>query len=178
DEAECLLNVLLNHTIDQDVDVPVTNNDIKAVLLDMFLGESDTFAVVIEWALSELMINPKAMQKLETEVRKQVGQNGRVDQNDLGQLHYLKLVIKETLRLHPPGPLLPSRQAREDTMIHGYQIPEKTRIIINVWVIARDHSKWVEPEKFIPESDYTKGLDFFMIPFGSGRRMCNLGLLF
>ncbi|CAN1192082.1 Cytochrome P450 71A1, partial [Linum perenne] len=161
DEAECLLNVLLNHTIDQDVDVPVTNNDIKAVLLDMFLGESDTFAVVIEWALSELMINPKAMQKLETE----------------------KLVIKETLRLHPPGPLLPSRQAREDTMIHGYQIPEKTRIIINVWVIARDHSKWVEPEKFIPErfmldGDYTKGLDFFMIPFGSGRRMCNLGLLF
>ncbi|CAN1192088.1 Cytochrome P450 71A1 [Linum perenne] len=135
----------------------------------MFLGESDTFAVVIEWALSELMINPKAMQKLETE-------------NDLGQLHYLKLVIKETLRLHPPGPLLPSRQAREDTMIHGYQIPEKTRIIINVWVIARDHSKWVEPEKFIPErfmlDDDHHGLDFFMIPFGSGRRMCNLGLLF
>ncbi|CAN1166933.1 Desmethyl-deoxy-podophyllotoxin synthase [Linum perenne] len=169
------VDVLLNHTVDQDVDVPVTNNDIKAVLL------SDTFAVVIEWALSELMKNPKAMQKLQTEIRKQVGQKGRVDQDDLGQLHYLKLVIKETFRLHPPGPLLAPRQAREDTMIHGYQIPEKTRIIINAWAIGRDHLNWAEPDKFDPErfmlddyatGDYTKGLDFSMIPFGSGRRMC------
>ncbi|CAN1809183.1 Desmethyl-deoxy-podophyllotoxin synthase [Linum perenne] len=159
DESEDLVDVLLDHIVDQDVEVPITNNDIKAVLLDMFLGGSDTFAVVIEWALSELMKNPKAMQKLQTE----------------------KLVIKETLRLHPPGPLLPPRQAREDTMVNGYQIPEKTRIIINAWAIARDHPNWVEPEKFVPErfmlddngsSDYTKGLDFSMIPFGSGRRMC------
>ncbi|CAN1809174.1 Desmethyl-deoxy-podophyllotoxin synthase [Linum perenne] len=168
DESEDLVDVLLDHIVDQDVEVPITNNDIKAVLL------SDTFAVVIEWALSELMKNPKAMQKLQTEIR-------RVDHDDLGQLHYLKLVIKETLRLHPPGPLLPPRQAREDTMVNGYQIPEKTRIIINAWAIARDHPNWVEPEKFVPErfmlddngsSDYTKGLDFSMIPFGSGRRMC------
>ncbi|CAN1809145.1 Desmethyl-deoxy-podophyllotoxin synthase [Linum perenne] len=166
DEGEGFLDVLLNHTVDQDVDVPVTNNDIKAVLL------SDTFAVVIEWALSELMKNPKAMQKLQTEIRKQVGQKGRVDQDDLGQLHYLKLVIKETFRLHPPGPLLAPRQAREDTMIHGYQIPEKTRIIINAWAIGRDHLNWAEPDKYYATGDYTKGLDFSMIPFGSGRRMC------
>ncbi|CAN1328846.1 Desmethyl-deoxy-podophyllotoxin synthase [Linum perenne] len=168
DESEDLVDVLLDHIVDQDVEVPITNNDIKAVLL------SDTFAVVIEWALSELMKNPKAMQKLQTEIR-------RVDHDDLGQLHYLKLVIKETLRLHPPGPLLPPRQAREDTMVNGYQIPEKTRIIINAWAIARDHPNWVEPDKFVPErfmlddhgnGDYTKGLDFSMIPFGSGRRMC------
>ncbi|CAN1328845.1 Desmethyl-deoxy-podophyllotoxin synthase [Linum perenne] len=181
DESEDLVDVLLDHIVDQDVEVPITNNDIKAVLLDMFLGGSDTFAVVIEWALSELMKNPKAMQKLQTEIRKEVGQKGRVDHDDLGQLHYLKLVIKETLRLHPPGPLLPPRQAREDTMVNGYQIPEKTRIIINAWAIARDHPNWVEPDKFVPErfmlddhgnGDYTKGLDFSMIPFGSGRRMC------
>ncbi|CAN1809153.1 Desmethyl-deoxy-podophyllotoxin synthase [Linum perenne] len=156
-EFDALLQTIIDDHIakrseNQDVDVPVTNNDIKAVLLDILLGGSDTFAVVIEWALSELMKNPKAMQKLQTEIRKQVGQKGRVDQDDLGQLHYLKLVIKETFRLHPPGPLLAPRQAREDTMIHGYQIPEKTRIIINAWAI--------------------EGLDFSMIPFGSGRRMC------
>ncbi|CAN1809176.1 Desmethyl-deoxy-podophyllotoxin synthase [Linum perenne] len=157
-EFDALLQTIINDRIAKRSEkkkkkVPITNNDIKAVLLDMFLGGSDTFAVVIEWALSELMKNPKAMQKLQTEIRKQVGQKGRVDHDDLGQLHYLKLVIKETLRLHPPGPLLPPRQAREDTMVNGYQIPEKTRIIINA-------------------SDYTKGLDFSMIPFGSGRRMC------
>ncbi|CAN1328839.1 Desmethyl-deoxy-podophyllotoxin synthase [Linum perenne] len=156
-EFDALLQTIINDRIAKRSEkkkkkVPITNNDIKAVLLDMFLGGSDTFAVVIEWALSELMKNPKAMQKLQTEIRKEVGQKGRVDHDDLGQLHYLKLVIKETLRLHPPGPLLPPRQAREDTMVNGYQIPEKTRIIINAWAIAR--------------------LDFSMIPFGSGRRMC------
>ncbi|CAN1328837.1 Desmethyl-deoxy-podophyllotoxin synthase [Linum perenne] len=157
-EFDALLQTIINDRIAKRSEkkkkkVPITNNDIKAVLLDMFLGGSDTFAVVIEWALSELMKNPKAMQKLQTEIRKEVGQKGRVDHDDLGQLHYLKLVIKETLRLHPPGPLLPPRQAREDTMVNGYQIPEKTRII---------HGN----------GDYTKGLDFSMIPFGSGRRMC------
>ncbi|CAN1328832.1 Desmethyl-deoxy-podophyllotoxin synthase [Linum perenne] len=172
DESEDLVDVLLDHIVDQDVEVPITNNDIKAVLLDMFLGGSDTFAVVIEWALSELMKNPKAMQKLQTEIRKEVGQKGRVDHDDLGQLHYLKLVIKETLRLHPPGPLLPPRQAREDTMVNGYQIPEKTRIIINAWAIARDHPNWVEPDKFVPERFMLDDHDFSMIPFGSGRRMC------
>ncbi|CAN0880823.1 Desmethyl-deoxy-podophyllotoxin synthase, partial [Linum grandiflorum] len=121
--------------------IPVTNNDIKAVLLDILIAGSDTSSSTIEWVLAEL-------------------------------------VIKETLRLHPPGPLLGPREAREAAVIHGYQIPAKTRIIINAWAIARDQHNWREPEKFLPErfvnvpssiTDYTKGLDFSLIPFGSGR---------
>ncbi|CAN1168228.1 Desmethyl-deoxy-podophyllotoxin synthase [Linum perenne] len=176
-----LVDVLLNHTVDQDLEIPITNRDIKAVLLDIFLAGSDTPSIAIEWALSELMRNSQALEKAQREVRKQVGKKGRIDHEDLGQLHYLKLVIKEALRLHPPAPLLAPREAREAAVIHGYQIPEKTRIIINAWAIARDHRNWVEPDSFFPErfmlddqgrGDYLKGLDFSMIPFGSGRRIC------
>ncbi|CAN1836358.1 Desmethyl-deoxy-podophyllotoxin synthase [Linum perenne] len=178
---EDLVDVLLNHTVDQDLEIPITNRDIKAVLLDIFLAGSDTPSIAIEWALSELMRNSQAMEKAQREVRKQVGQKGRIDHEDLGQLHYLKLVIKEALRLHPPAPLLAPREAREAAVIHGYQIPAKTRIIINAWAIARDHRNWVKPDSFFPErfmlddqgrGDYLKGLDFSMIPFGSGRRIC------
>ncbi|CAN1836353.1 Desmethyl-deoxy-podophyllotoxin synthase [Linum perenne] len=159
EKEEDLVDVLLNHTVDQDLEIPITNRDIKAVLLDIFLAGSDTPSIAIEWALSELMRNSQAMEKAQRE----------------------KLVIKEALRLHPPAPLLAPREAREAAVIHGYQIPAKTRIIINAWAIARDHRNWVKPDSFFPErfmlddqgrGDYLKGLDFSMIPFGSGRRIC------
>ncbi|CAN1836370.1 Cytochrome P450 71A1 [Linum perenne] len=122
--------------------------------------------------MSELL---KLWKKTKREVRKQVGEKGRVDHEDLGQLKYL---IKETSRLHPPAPLLTPREAREGVVIHGYEIPAKTiRIIFNAWVIARDHRKLVEPYEFVPErfmidDDDHHGLDYSLIPFGSGRRMC------
>ncbi|CAN0896584.1 Desmethyl-deoxy-podophyllotoxin synthase [Linum grandiflorum] len=181
DDHQDLVDALLNHGLHQDLEIPVTNNHIKAVILDIFLGGSDTASSTMEWALSELMRNPLVMEKVQKEVRDQFDGKGRIDYEDLDQLQYLKLVIKETLRLHPPGPLLGPREAREAAVIHGYQIPAKTRIIINAWAIARDHHNWREPEKFYPErflndlsstSDYSKGLDFSMIPFGSGRRIC------
>ncbi|CAN1836355.1 Desmethyl-deoxy-podophyllotoxin synthase [Linum perenne] len=136
EKEEDLVDVLLNHTVD-----------------DIFLAGSDTPSIAIEWALSELMRNSQAMEKAQREVRKQVGQKGRIDHEDLGQLHYLKLVIKEALRLHPPAPLLAPREAREAAVIHGYQIQ---RFMLD------DQGR----------GDYLKGLDFSMIPFGSGRRIC------
>jgi cytochrome P450 len=93
------------------------------------------------------------------------------------QLIYLKSVIKETFRLHPIIPLLVPRESRERCQINGYEIPAKTRVIVNAWAIGRDPKYWVEPESFKPERfvdslvDF-KGTDFEFIPFGAGRRMC------
>ncbi|CAN0886659.1 Desmethyl-deoxy-podophyllotoxin synthase [Linum grandiflorum] len=178
---EDLVDVLLNLTLQQDLEVPFTNNDIKAVLLDIFLGGGETSPVVIEWALSKLMRNSQAMEKVQKEIRDHFDEKGRIDYGDLDQLHYLKLIIKETLRLHSPGPLLAPREAGEAMVIHGYHIPAKTRIVINAYAIARDPRIWHEPDNFFPErflddlssnTDYSKGLDFSLIAFGSGRRIC------
>ncbi|MCE7766640.1 cytochrome P450, partial [Pseudomonas putida] len=90
----------------------------------------------------------------------------------LDRLSYLKLVINETLRLHPPSPFLP-RQCRTETDIDGYKIPPKTRVLINSWALGRDPKSWHDPESFIPErfeSSYVNfmGNHFQFIPFGAG----------
>ncbi|CAN0926023.1 Germacrene A hydroxylase [Linum grandiflorum] len=156
-KANAILQTIIDDHIakrstNNNLEIPITNNHIKAVLLDVFLGGSDSSSLTIEWALSELMRNSRVMKKVQKEVRDQIDRKGRIDYEDLHQLHYLKLVIKETLRLHPPAPFLPPREARETTVIHDYHIPAKTRIIIS--------------------TNYSKGLDFSLLTFGSGRRIC------
>lgn len=89
-------------------------------------------------------------------------------------------MIKETLRLHPPLPLLIPRESSERCEINGYEIPQKTRVIINAWALGRDPKYWKEADKFQPQRfinntsiEYSfRGTEFEYIPFGSGRRIC------
>ncbi|CAI0394757.1 unnamed protein product [Linum tenue] len=163
-----------------DVLLGCTDNhlEIKAVILDVFLAGADTSPYTVEWAMSELMRNPNKMAEAQKEVRDMFDKRGKVvDATSLDELQYLTLIIKETLRLHTPTPLLIPREARETVVISGYQVPAKTRVIVNSWAIGRNPEHWTQPDQFIPERflhtsvDY-KGYDFQYIPFGAGRRMC------
>ncbi|CAN1829120.1 Desmethyl-deoxy-podophyllotoxin synthase [Linum perenne] len=155
EEDEDLVDVLLSFTEKRDLGFPFTKVEIKAVILDIFLGGSDTSSTLVEWIMSELMKNPLVMQKAQKE----------------------QLIIKETFRLHPIAPLFLPRECRETVVVNGYLIPEKTRVTINAWAIGRDPRHWTNPDEFIPERfvdsslDY-KGHDFQFLPFGSGRRVC------
>lgn len=140
-------------------------------------GGTETVASVIEWTIAELMKSPKDLHKVQQELTDVVGLNQRFNETYLDKLTYLKCVIKETLRLHPPIPLL-LHETSEDTNVAGYLIPKSTRVWINAWAIGRDKSAWEEPEKFNPSRflndgmpDF-KGSNFEFIPFGSGRRSC------
>ncbi|WMV07204.1 hypothetical protein MTR67_000589 [Solanum verrucosum] len=93
------------------------------------------------------------------------------------ELKYLKLIIKETLRLHPPLPLMLPRECREEVDMDGYTIPSKTKLIVNVWTIRRDPKDWDDVESFKPERFEQSSVDFVgnnfeFLPFGSGRRIC------
>ena len=127
--------------------------------------------------MSEMMKNPRVMEKAQAEVRQVFGKKGYVDEADLGELNYMKLVIKEVLRLHPPLSLILPRESQEECEIHGYRIPVKSKVIVNAWTIGRDPKHWDEAESFIPERfsdgkiDY-RGTNFEYIPFGAGRRIC------
>ncbi|CAI0400395.1 unnamed protein product [Linum tenue] len=152
-------------------------DNIKALLLNFFLGGIDTAALTVNWAMAELLANPRLMKKAQAEVRDVVGDKNRVTEDDVEKLEYLKLVIKETLRLHPPAPLLLPRESISPLKINGYDVPPKTMIYINAWGIGRDPNHWPEPDKFLPErfedsSLEFKGQSFEYLPFGSGRRVC------
>ncbi|XP_058742800.1 cytochrome P450 736A117-like [Vicia villosa] len=148
---------------------------------DMFAGGADTIYTVLEWAMTELLRDETVMHKLQDEVRTVVGNKNHVSEQDLVNMTYLKAVIKETLRLHLPIPLVP-RRCKEDIKLDGYDIAAGTHVIVNAWAIARDPSSWEQPLEFKPErfmnsSIDFKGLDFELIPFGAGRRGCP-GVLF
>ncbi|XP_028754937.1 cytochrome P450 71D8-like [Neltuma alba] len=177
-EEENLVQVLLRIQQSESLDVPITTDNIKAVIWDMFGGGTDTSATVLEWAMSEMMKNPKVMEKAQVEVRNVFNGKKVINESDMVQLSYLKSVVKETMRLHPPVPLLIPRECRETCKINEYEIPIKTQIITNAWAIGRDPNYWYDAERFIPErfqgnSDIDfRGTNFEFIPFGAGRRMC------
>ncbi|KAI5580647.1 hypothetical protein BDE02_08G167900 [Populus trichocarpa] len=88
--------------------------------------------------MAELVRNPRVMKKVQDEVRKCVGNKGRVTESDIDQLEYLRMVIKETLRLHPPAPLLITRETMSHCKVSGHNIYPKMLVQINVWAIGRD----------------------------------------
>lgn len=172
-----IVDVLLEVQSDEKVGFPIDRDSIKALILDMFSGGTDTTYTVLEWAMTELLRHPTVMHELQKEVREITGEKSYANEDDLEKMKYLKAVIKETLRLHPPIPLLVPRLSTQDAKINGYDIPGKTAVIINAWAIHRDPAFWDEPEKFNPErfmnspTDF-RGQDFQLIPFGGGRRIC------
>ncbi|KAK6158760.1 hypothetical protein DH2020_006074 [Rehmannia glutinosa] len=181
-EEEDILDVLLRVSENEDLQVPITRDNIKANIFEMFIAGIETSSLVIEWAMSEMMKNPRVLDKAQAEVRQVLPGTKTFLESDIQKLSYLKMVIKETLRLHPPGPLLCPRRCREQSKIDGYDIPVNTIVMINVWAIGRNPDYWQEPGKFEPErfedvaTDFN-GKHFEFIPFGSGRRIC-LGIAF
>ncbi|XP_047974279.1 desmethyl-deoxy-podophyllotoxin synthase-like [Salvia hispanica] len=176
ERSEDLVDVLLKCQQD-DAGVPLTNDNIKAVILDMFLAGTETSSTAVEWVMSEMIRNPRTLKKAQEEVRDVFANKGYIDEQNFEDLKYLKLVVKETLRLHPPVPLLVPRINSEKCEINGYQIPAGTRVMVNAWALGRDCSYWDEAEKFNPERFEGSNIDFKgnnleFIPFGAGRRMC------
>uniref|UniRef100_A0A2N9ISN7 Cytochrome P450 n=1 Tax=Fagus sylvatica TaxID=28930 RepID=A0A2N9ISN7_FAGSY len=176
-EHKDLIDVLLDIQKNDSDEIPLTTDNIKAIILDLFAGGTDTTYITLDWGMTELIMNPKVMKRAQAEVRSIVGERRVVLVSDLHQLHYIKAVIKEIFRLHPPAPILAPRESMEEVNIDGYTIPAKTRFYVNAWAIGRDPESWenpdvFEPERFMGSTVDFKGQHFELIPFGAGRRSC------
>ncbi|CAO2144492.1 unnamed protein product [Urochloa humidicola] len=156
-----------------------------SLISDLFSDGTDTSATTVEWAMAELLLNPKSMARARSELVQVLRSKPEVEESDIGQLKYLQAIIKETFRIHPPAPLLLPHEAEADTPIRSgrYTVPKGARVVVNVWAIGHDGEAWPEPEKFMPERFLEeenggaagvcfRGRDFELLPFGSGRRMC------
>ncbi|KFK33576.1 hypothetical protein AALP_AA5G031700 [Arabis alpina] len=177
DIVDVMLDIIQKQ--EQDDSFKLTIDHLHGVISNIFLAGVDTTAITMIWAMAELAKNPRVMKKVQDEIRTtiRIKSGERIAEEDLEKLQYLKLVVKESLRLHPVAPLLLPRETMSQLKIQGYDIPSKTLLLVNVWTIGRSPNRWKNPEEFIPERfiedhvDY-KGQNFEMLPFGSGRRMC------
>lgn len=152
------------------------------LLQEMIFRGTDTVAVLIEWILARMVLHPDVQSKVHDELDRVVGRSSPLKESDIQSMVYLPAVVKEVLRLHPPGPLLSwARLAIEDTVVDGYHVPAGTTAMVNMWAITRDPQVWSDPLEFLPERFVCKdadvefsimGSDLRLAPFGAGRRTC------
>ncbi|EOY09433.1 Cytochrome P450, family 93, subfamily D, polypeptide 1, putative [Theobroma cacao] len=184
DKIKDVLDILIDISEDENAEMKLTRENIKAFVMNFFGAGIDTSAVTIGWGLAELINHPSVMEKEQKETDSVVRKNRILEESDIENVPYLQAIVKETLRLHPAGPLV-VRESKEDCIIGDYQIPEGTRLFVNLWALSKDPKQWERPLEFVPERFLcepwrqgknqfldVRGQHFSLLPFGSGRRSC------
>ncbi|CAL5411432.1 unnamed protein product [Camellia sinensis] len=170
-----MLDTLLS--VSEDHGDEINHTGIKHLLLDLFAAGTDTTSTTLEWAMTEILHNPKILSKARAELEQTIGKGKQVEESDITRLPYLQAIIKETFRLHPPAPLLLPHKVETDVEVCGFTVPKGAQVLVNAWAIGRDPSIWENPNLFMPERFLgsqvdVRGKDFELIPFGAGRRIC------
>ncbi|KAK7389357.1 hypothetical protein VNO78_24298 [Psophocarpus tetragonolobus] len=178
-EKHDFIDVMLSVIEDDPVSGHTRDTIIKANVMSLMLAGSDTTSTTMTWALTMLMKNPHTLKRAQAEIDDHVGKDRRVEAHDIKKLTYLQAIVKETLRLYPPGPLLVPHEATKHCHIQGYDVPKGTRVFANVWKLHRDPTLWLDPEEFSPERFFNEKSEvdneshnFMYLPFGLGRRAC------
>ena len=144
----------------------------------MIFRGTDTVAILLEWILARMVLHPEIQLKAQAEIENIVGSSRVVSDSDIPNLPYLQAIVKECLRVHPPGPLLSwARLAIHDVHVGDHFVPAGTTAMVNMWAITHDEKVWSEPEmfkpeRFIDEDVSVMGSNLKLAPFGSGRRVC------
>ncbi|KAH1163712.1 hypothetical protein AAZX31_01G168800 [Glycine max] len=180
EEQDDFMDVMLNVLQGTEISGYDSDTIIKATCLNLILAGTDPTMVTLTWALSLLLNHQTELKRAQHELGTLMGKHRKVDESDIKKLVYLQAVVKETLRLYPPSPIITLRAAMEDcTFSCGYHIPAGTQLMVNAWKIHRDGRVWSDPNDFKPERFLTshkdvdvKGQNYELVPFSSGRRAC------
>lgn len=158
---------------------------INMYMQEMIFRGTDTTALLTEWVMAELVLSQDVQDKLYEELSNATN----LSDANVAKLPYLQAVVKESLRVHPPGPLLSwARLSTSDVQLsNGMVIPANTTAMVNMWAITHDSRVWSDPLEFKPERFIGEGADvdvrggdLRLAPFGAGRRVCpgkSLGLV-
>lgn len=176
-DMSAFVDILLSTQKDKTTPFELDRAGLKILLVELLFAGSATTFTLMEWTMTELLRHPECMKKLRDEILSVSKHNLYVSEKEVEKMNYLNMVIKEVLRLHPSGPLIP-RLVSDDVKVNGYDIAAGTRVLINLYAIQRDTATWgPDAEKFRPERHFDSPLDlegqnFKYFPFGSGRRRC------
>ncbi|KAH9327983.1 hypothetical protein KI387_000091, partial [Taxus chinensis] len=176
--APDFLDIMMSNRNNSDADgMKLSDENIKALILDLLTAGRDTSSSVIEWTLAELLQNPNLLKHAQKEMDCVIGVGRRLKESDIPKLPYLIAICKEGFRKHPSTPLSLPRISTQACEVGGYYVPKGVRLTINIWGIGRDDQVWENPLEFNPDRFLgskidPRGNDFNLIPFGAGRRIC------
>jgi cytochrome P450 len=153
---------------------PMSDRQLRDELITLFLAGHETTAIALSWTLFLLARNPSAEERLANEIGETLG--GRLPTAaDLPRLRFADAVIKESLRLYPPAYVI-GREALEDCVIGGWNVPARSTVYFAPWVLNRDPRLFPDPESFRPErwldGSTARLPKYAYIPFGGGPRVC------
>ncbi|KAL6320550.1 hypothetical protein AAG906_007629 [Vitis piasezkii] len=148
-------------------------------------GGTDTTSTALQWIMANIVKYPHIQRKLFEEINGVVGEGKEeVEEEDLQKMPYLKAVILEGLRRHPPGHFVLPHSVTQDITFEGYVIPKNASLNFTVSEMNWNPKIWEDPMKFKPERflnskgngdevfDITGSREIKMMPFGAGRRIC------
>ncbi|MGD3108754.1 cytochrome P450 [Streptomyces sp. YGL11-2] len=148
---------------------------IRDTVMVMMLAAHHTTGVAVSWTLHMLGRHPEAAARVADELDRVLGDRAAPDYADLRRLTYLEMVLKEAMRLFPPGPY-GARETAEPLVLGDYEIPAGATIFYPFWAVHMNPDHWPEPEKFVPErftpEETARRPRLAYIPFGFGPRSC------
>ncbi|KAL3838860.1 hypothetical protein ACJIZ3_023451 [Penstemon smallii] len=152
------------------------DDQISLLFTELLIAGTDSTIITIIWLMVELIRNQEILHKVRHEI-KQAFEGNTINESVLSGSKYFQACIKETLRLHIPGPFLVPHRAIEKCKIDNYIIPKDSMILVNAWAIQVDPNNWKEalvfkPERFLDSKIDFRGTHFEFIPFSAGQRMC------
>jgi cytochrome P450 len=148
-------------------------------LLTFFMAGHETTAKALTWTLYLLARAPAWQARLLEEIAAVAGR-GAILPEHIDKLSLTTQVLKESMRLFPPAPII-SRQAQRETQLGGFRIPAGAQVIIPIYAIQRHRRHWTDPDRFDPArfapENEAKISRYHYMPFGAGARIC-VGMAF
>ncbi|KAH7671655.1 Trans-cinnamate 4-monooxygenase protein [Dioscorea alata] len=171
----------IDHILEAEKNGEISSENVIYIVENINVAAIETTLWSMEWAIAELVNHPQVQDRVRREMT-EVLQDEEISESNLEKLPYLQAVVKETLRLHSPIPLLVPHMNLEEAKLGGCTVPRGSKVVVNAWWLANNPEWWNKPDEFRPERfleeecgvDATVGgkVDFRFVPFGMGRRSC------
>ncbi|KAK3323361.1 cytochrome P450 [Cercophora scortea] len=177
-------NTFMDQVLDQQDKLNLTPNQLDFIGGVLMEGGSDTVSTMMLVIIQALALNPHIQARAQAEIDAVCTDAASPTWSHYAQLPYITSIIKEAIRWRPVTPLAFPHALSQDDVIDGKFLPAGTTVLLNVWGLHHDPSRFPDPDKFDPSrfanqtklaAEYAASPDYDNRDhylYGAGRRIC------